>query len=212
MTANDITYRLSTYFRCYRNLVIPNYGNGLIYGEGDLVVVRPSGWAEEIEIKVSIQDLKAEFKNKSMKHRILRDGRPKILYRSHYTLADRNLDEWKEAVESLETEKLFCLGQKSPYQVLDWRAHLPHNCKKYWIALPHELLDKALPLIPEYAGIITLEPCQWNNGYVRIQREAPRLKYSQKVPESVRDHILQCAYYRMWEFEHRQREPKKRAA
>jgi hypothetical protein len=51
------------------NLIVPNvfWGLGLTY-EADLVVVKPSQYAYEIEIKISLSDLKAEKKKRHSAH------------------------------------------------------------------------------------------------------------------------------------------------
>lgn len=53
----------ANYFGFRQNLIVPNvsWGLGLSY-EADLLVVRPSGFIEEIEIKISITDLKQDAK------------------------------------------------------------------------------------------------------------------------------------------------------
>ena len=48
---------------CYRRwLVVPNVSYGLESHECDLLALSTSGYAHEIEIKVSVSDLKADFK------------------------------------------------------------------------------------------------------------------------------------------------------
>jgi hypothetical protein len=65
MTAQDIEIAVANYL-CYRaNVIVPNvhWGLGLWY-EADLVVLRPSGWAIEIEIKTSRSDILADLKKR----------------------------------------------------------------------------------------------------------------------------------------------------
>ncbi|MCC7229274.1 MAG: hypothetical protein IT203_02705 [Fimbriimonadaceae bacterium] len=214
MTGSDIAQRLATRFDYNRNIVLPNYANGLVGWEADLVVVRDSGWAEEIEVKISLADFRAEFKNKGLKHKILQTGKPKTLYRpigSRAYFVNRGLptdalDEWEEALASDETDKLSYRGQV--HSLRDWRNCSPHHCRRYWFAMPHELAEKLKSEIPPYAGLFSIEPCQWNNGRVREIIKAPNLKQSQKVEPGTVSHILKCAYYRMWEFEKGYRKPK----
>jgi len=65
MTARDVEIRVARYFNPRVNLIVPNvsWGFGLNY-EADLVIVRPSWFCDEIEIKVTIADLKADAKKK----------------------------------------------------------------------------------------------------------------------------------------------------
>jgi len=58
MTAREIECAVARCFGYRANLIVPNvsWGAGLYY-EADLLVVRPSGWIEEVEIKTSRSDL-----------------------------------------------------------------------------------------------------------------------------------------------------------
>lgn len=77
MHAGDIELALAYRYKWRQNLIVPNVYYGLHFPhELDLMVVTPSGWATEIEIKVSISDLKADQK-KSHGHR---SNRIKYLY------------------------------------------------------------------------------------------------------------------------------------
>lgn len=71
MNALQIEIALARMFNYRQNLMVPNvwWGFGLRY-EADLVVVRPSGWMLEIEIKVTSSDIRADLKKK-----ILHDDR-----------------------------------------------------------------------------------------------------------------------------------------
>ena len=68
MNARQIEIAVARHYCYRRNVIVPNvsWGLGLHY-EADLVVLRPSGWAEEIEIKISKSDIKADLK-KSRAH------------------------------------------------------------------------------------------------------------------------------------------------
>lgn len=63
MTAQDIEIAVAHHFDYRRNVIVPNvhWGMGLHY-EADLVVLRPSGWAVEVEIKISAADIRADLK------------------------------------------------------------------------------------------------------------------------------------------------------
>jgi len=65
MHAGDIELALAYRYKWRQNLIVPNvyYGLGFRY-ELDLMIVTPAGWATEIEIKVSLSDLKADKKKK----------------------------------------------------------------------------------------------------------------------------------------------------
>lgn len=63
ITAQQIEIAVAKHFGYRQNLIVPNvyWGLGLNY-EADLVVLRPSDWAIEVEIKVSAADIKADLK------------------------------------------------------------------------------------------------------------------------------------------------------
>lgn len=65
LTAQQVEIAIAEHFNYRRNLIVPNvhWGLGLHY-EADLVVLRPSGWAIEVEIKVSASDIKADLKKR----------------------------------------------------------------------------------------------------------------------------------------------------
>ena len=60
-TAQQIEILVASYFNYRTNVVVPNvsWGLGLRY-EADVVVLRPSDFGEEVEIKVSAADLRAD--------------------------------------------------------------------------------------------------------------------------------------------------------
>jgi len=69
MHAGDIELALAYRYKWRQNLIVPNVYYGLNFRyELDLMVVTPAGWATEIEIKVSLSDLKAD-KKKTHDHR-----------------------------------------------------------------------------------------------------------------------------------------------
>jgi len=55
---------LAAYFNYLTNLVIPNVSYGFLTYEADLLVLMKSGWVDEVEIKVSLSDLKADAKKR----------------------------------------------------------------------------------------------------------------------------------------------------
>ena len=69
MNCLEMEIALMEYWGAYTNLIIPNiyYGMG-IYHECDLLVLTNSGYATEIEIKVSKQDLKKDLEKTHRHH------------------------------------------------------------------------------------------------------------------------------------------------
>lgn len=61
MNALDIEIAVARHFGWRNNIIVPNVSWGLLDYEADMVIVRPSGWAIEVEIKVSRNDIKADL-------------------------------------------------------------------------------------------------------------------------------------------------------
>jgi hypothetical protein len=62
ITTLEMEIALMKYFGVRQNLIVPNISWGLYIHECDLLVVKKSGYAIEVEIKVSVQDFKKDFK------------------------------------------------------------------------------------------------------------------------------------------------------
>lgn len=62
ITTEEIETRLAGRFNYRQNIVVPNVSWGINLHECDLLVIRKSGYAIEVEIKVSKSDLKADAK------------------------------------------------------------------------------------------------------------------------------------------------------
>lgn len=68
MTANEIEIAVARHFNPRLNVIVPNVYWGLVglRYEADLVVLRPSGFALEVEIKVTASDIKADTKKRHL--------------------------------------------------------------------------------------------------------------------------------------------------
>lgn len=111
MHTGEIEVSIARYFGTRTNLIVPNvfWGLGFPY-EIDLLVVTPKKYAYEIEIKVSLSDLKADLKKK--------------------------------------------------------HQHYSEKIKRLYFAIPEELKDKALLLIPERAGLFIITKSFTHNGHL----------------------------------------------
>lgn len=70
MTAQLMELLVASHFGTRENIIVPNVSWGLINHEADVLVLRPSGWIEEVEIKVSKSDIKRDLqKNDGGGHR-----------------------------------------------------------------------------------------------------------------------------------------------
>ena len=62
MKTIEVEIALASYFDYRRNLIVPNISWGLGIHECDLFILSQSGYATEVEIKISKSDLKADAK------------------------------------------------------------------------------------------------------------------------------------------------------
>lgn len=62
-TAVEVEAAVAAYFGVRENVIVPNVSWGFFRDghEADLVLLKPSGWADEIEIKVSKADIKRDL-------------------------------------------------------------------------------------------------------------------------------------------------------
>jgi DNA polymerase III psi subunit len=92
---------LAGFFGYRQNQIVPNVSYGLWIHECDLLIVSQAGYCTEVEIKISISDLKADFKKE--------------------------------------------------------HQHKSKKIKYFYYAIPESLKEKALPLIPDHAGLIIVK-------------------------------------------------------
>ena len=64
ITTTEIETRVAGYFDYRKNIIVPNVSWGANLHECDLLVIRDSGYAIEVEIKISKSDLRADAKKR----------------------------------------------------------------------------------------------------------------------------------------------------
>ena len=170
MTAREVTNALARHLDYRKNVIVPRcYFAG---SEADLLVLRQSDWLEEYEVKISLQDFKREFTEKTLKHEFLVEG------------SRRNTFPGDGQCVVVASE---------------------HKIRKFWFAVPHELLEKVKTLIPAHAGLVTVQRTSsgWRNDYdvVAVAKPAPALKMSRKLTLSERCELCRLAYLRYWDIE-----------
>ena len=118
----------------------------LLGWEADLLVLPSNKMLEEVEVKISLADFKADFINKKAKHVSLQKGRSPLSY--------------------------------------------------FWFAVPTELVETVKPLIPDYAGLLSVHV---NGLYsVTVIKKAPLLRGSKKLNQNLEIKLLRLAYLRIW--------------
>lgn len=174
------------------NLCIPNYQRGTTGYEADILVIRPTLWAEEIEIKVSFADFKRDFTSKPGKHVILQQGKPR-----HITISHPEYQEIRELFNAGVPD----IERVNPRYYRDRRVMEPHFCKKFWYAVPLDLYPKVKDLVPSYAGLLVIG-LHNNRPKATVVIKAPTLKYATKMEQEDLIHALQSTYHRFWNLEY----------
>lgn len=69
LDAVQVELVVARHFNYRQNIIVPNvwWGLGLGY-EADMVVLRPSGWAVEVEIKVTAADIRRDLDKRRLAH------------------------------------------------------------------------------------------------------------------------------------------------
>lgn len=125
----EIELALSNYYGTRQNLIVPNVSWGLNIHECDMLVIRPSNWAIEIEIKISKSDLKADLK-KEHQHK------SNLLKELWFAMPDEYVDDWIEFVPKragvLGVKKILATnGKITYYSTYQYRqAELNRNARK----------------------------------------------------------------------------------
>lgn len=208
MTSKQIVTALSFHFDRVKNLVVPGFGGLPHTSDCDFLVIRPSGWAEEVEIKVTKADYLREFKCKDRKHRCLQHGLPIYLHKP-YTKRGviGSFEEWRIWDEAIANPNFEPVGvDKRKANALEsctlgylWDGTRLVPLKHFWFAMPLELAQELLPQIPEYAGLLGLTPAKGIRcARVEILKQAPKLN-GRKVTDAERRKVLESTYHRYWD-------------
>jgi len=95
-TCQEIEVILSKFFKKRINLIVPNISWGLNIHECDLLIISKSGYATEVEIKVSIADLKKDLIKRH--HHIDYRNRIKNLYFAFPEKLEKHLEKYKDFI------------------------------------------------------------------------------------------------------------------
>lgn len=168
MTARDITIALAQFHKWSprKHLMIPNLCT-YVGWEVDLAYVSDGGFLGAIEIKISVADMKREFKEKAQRHETLVGG--------------GKSGEWRGG----------------EYVIT---GTTPHCIKRFWFAVPSEIADAILPLVPEHAGLLVVSgPDRWHRYEVVVVKEAPVLKHHRKLEPKEVTNLYRLGYLRYWD-------------
>jgi len=138
ITAKHIEYAVAMHYGVRYNDIVPNISWGIGIHECDLLIIPPNRFAIEVEIKISIADLKADAKK--------------------------------------------------------WHHHESELIRELYFAIPVAILDKAMPHIPERAGVLTVN----GSGRVNVTRYATPNPAAVKITADKRAEILHLGNMRTW--------------
>lgn len=179
MTSHEITMALAQRHWSYRNeIIVPRCH--FAGQEADLLVLRTSGWLEEVEIKVSVADFRREWKTKTEKHLQMERGVP------IWKMKSDGFDAANPNHESFGT-----------HSFKDYSEGKPHVVRKFWIAAPADIAAKIEGEIPSHCGLLAVDLTNRVRP-VRILKEAPRLKAARKLTDAEKMKLMRLAYLRFW--------------
>ena len=143
MNSCEIEIAVAEHFNSRTNLIVPNVHWGLNFNyELDLIIVYQSHYASEVEIKISISDLKAEKRK--------RPG-----------------------------------------------AHYSNKIRRLYFAVPYNLKDESMDLIPERAGLLSVNLVK--GFWVVSLEKAPKINTSaRKLEEWEVNRLRELAAMRIW--------------
>ena len=136
MHAGDIEIAIARYLNPRQNLIVPNVSWGLGLYEKDLLVLTQSGYAWEIEIKVSLSDLIAD--KKKIHH--------------HYSEKIKRL--YFAVPEALQEKALLHIPDRAGLFIIGTSEEHRRNCVRYGLTNPYVRLIKS-PKINQLARKFT---------------------------------------------------------
>ena len=151
--------------------------NSFIFGwESDYFgITKGTGYAYEIEVKISKSDFRADFKNKTEKHRCLSLANQEIITIPRQEATKYGPTGEKEK-DRLGRERVVYGNIPQGYCPLVIRKNFIPN--RFFYAVPAELVDSIKDILPKYAGLISV------NGYdVKEVKSAPILHKRILLPE-----------------------------
>lgn len=145
----EIELAIADYYNTRQHIIVPNcyinYGTSADH-ECDLIIIKRSGYAEEIEIKMSKSDLKADFKKK--------------------------------------------------------HEHIDDRLQYLYYAMPVELYEQCKDLVPEYAGVFTIQKYKDIN-LVRCVKSASK-KQCRKLTVEEQLKIARLGVMRIWKLKQKE--------
>jgi hypothetical protein len=162
--------------------------NSYVFGwESDYFgVTKGTGYIYEIEVKISVSDFRADFKNKTFKHRCLSMANQELVTMPQQEQFTDILVGHEEPTSRGYKSPIYEKQSKGICQLIIKKNHCPN---KIFYAVPSELVEKVKDIVPKYAGLISVS----ENSLIEI-KPAPFL-HKRKELKSLSKILLDKFYY-----------------
>jgi hypothetical protein len=152
------------------SIIIPNVH--LINGESDMISITRAGYVYEWEVKTSLSDFRAEFKNKDIKHLGLNGQEYAVpRYPARYEKMYEKHPEWRPRPYKIRTPNYFSF------------------------VVSEEIFDRGE--IPDYAGILIYKPTPSGRSLYLEEKRRPKIVNKEKIcDEKMLVRICQKLSYR----------------
>jgi hypothetical protein len=154
-------------------VIVPNVF--LINGESDVLSITKAGYIYEWEVKTSVSDYQAEFRNKKVKHL----GLSGVEYEP-----EREYSQWLENHYSRFPEK-----RPKPRKI-----GIPNY---FSFVLSREIFEAVS--VPDYAGVY-LYVCNGHNMFIEEKKKPQRVKSERLATEDTYKALAQKMCYRLYDY------------
>lgn len=148
------------------------YNTCVLGWESDVLVLAPSGFMTEYEIKVSV----ADFMHDAVK------------YEKHLTLVNGAMPKWKG-------------GRFGDPREWDWTRTVPHPLRRFYYAVPIDIATRCQKSLPAHAGLVSVSVVFGKRRaqvHVEEVKRAPLLKHARTANPQEREALYKTMYYKAW--------------
>lgn len=156
----------------------------VFYWESDYFGFTKAGYCNEIEVKISVSDFRADFK-KNFKHRCLSNPKQEKIAHEYPEMTTMVKDGIISDPGKRERHNYKKVG--IGYCQLTYGRNIIPN--RFYYAVPELLVEKVIKLVPEYAGLLSVT----NRGVIEI-KNAPLL-HKEKMFEKLTKVLLNKYWY-----------------
>lgn len=155
-----------------RLVAVPNT-TAMVGWEADLLLLFPSGWVWEVEIKVSVADFRREFRTKAAKHKSL------------------ELGTWEQDI-----------GRNRPYLVKRRNKHVQRFYFAMPKAV-YDKVEAEIPAYAGVIVVDPAFVDAWGRLRGKMVRKGKALPGAEKTGDAFRIELLRLAHARLWSFAYR---------